>query len=184
MEKQWARQAGQTGSSREASPLYTAAPNKSASQFREAGRNELEQNNKKNKSFPATLVGSELFPTKAVCSSFPEGNGDLNREWCVYACKLWVNATMTGAPGIVCLVGIAWRSVYMETREVVIGAAMMSSPGPRANIGHVCNHHWDTPKGDHRCVCVCVLSAAVAMLPHVSVTGNVASIKHRPTYMH
>ncbi|KAK7228993.1 hypothetical protein V2G26_001163 [Clonostachys chloroleuca] len=82
---------------------------------------------------PRDPLGVRASPAKAVCSSFPEGNGDLNREWCVYALKFWENATMTGA----CLVGIAWRAVYMETREVAIGAAMMSSPGPRANIGHI-----------------------------------------------
>uniref|UniRef100_A0A8H7TP42 Uncharacterized protein n=1 Tax=Bionectria ochroleuca TaxID=29856 RepID=A0A8H7TP42_BIOOC len=129
-------------------------------------------------SLPRDPLGVRASPAKAVCSSFPEGNGDLNHEWCVYALKFWENATMTGA----CLVGIAWRAVYMETREVVIGAAMMSSPGPRANIGHVCNHHWDLPRRET--IGVCVRTAAAAMLPHVSLDGNVVFINIDPTYMH
>jgi hypothetical protein len=153
-----------------------------------AGRNELEESNKKNKSSPQLLLlhqpsprpswGQGFPPAKAVCSSFPEGNGDLNHEWCVYALKFWENATMTGA----CLVGIAWRAVYMETREVVIGAAMMSSPGPRANIGHVCNHHWDLPRRETIGVCVCVQRRCC----HATscLTGTVVFLSHGPTCMH
>ena len=153
-----------------------------------AGRNELEESNKKNKSSPQLLLlhqpsplpswGQGFPPAKAVCSSFPEGNGDLNHEWCVYALKFWENATMTGA----CLVGNSLaRRVYGDPRGCHWCCYDVKPRAPGQHRSYV-TITGICPEG-RPSVCVC----APPLLPCYLMSHWMAmwySLNIDPTYMH